>query len=78
MIKTLLHSTLYSALRAYLGSGLYDRIAAEVLFLTGVSDLSGADKMARVIAFAKKEASTVSEYLIRAVVELVLYRANQG
>ena len=78
MIKTLLLSTLYSALRAYLGSGLYDRIAAEVLFLTGVSDLSGSDKMARVIAFVKKEAYTMSEYLIRAVVELVLYRANQG
>ena len=78
MIKTLLLSTLYSALRAYLGSGLYDRIAAEVLFLAGVSDLSGSDKMARVIAFAKKEAYTVSEYLIRAVVELVLYRATQG
>lgn len=54
VIKTLLLSTLYSALRAYLGSGLYDRIAAEVLFLTGVSDLSGSDKMARVIAFAKR------------------------
>ena len=78
MIKTLLLSTLYSALRAYIGSGLYDRIAAEVLFLTGVSDLSGSDKMARVIAFVKKEAYTMSEYLIRAVVELVLYRANQG
>lgn len=78
MIKTLLLSTLYSALRAYIGSGLYDRIAAEVLFLTGVSDLSGSDKMARVIAFVKKEAYSMSEYLIRAVVELVLYRANQG
>lgn len=78
MIKTLLLSTLYSALRAYIGSGLYDRIAAEVLFLTGVSDLSGPDKMARVLAFVKKEAYSMSEYLIRAVVELVLYRANQG
>lgn len=78
MIKTLLLSTLYSALRAYIGSGLYDRIAAEVLFLTGVSDLSGSDKMVRVIAFVKKEAYSMSEYLIRAVVELVLYRANQG
>ena len=32
MIKTLLLSTLYSALRAYLGSGIYDRIVSEVIY----------------------------------------------
>ncbi len=79
MIKTLLLTTLYSALRAYIGSGVYDRIAEEVKMLTmASSSLSGADKMHKVLAFAQHEAITISEYLIRAVVELVLYRAKSG
>ncbi len=78
MIKTLLLSTLYSALRAYIGSGVYDRIAAEVVFLTNMDGVSGGEKMARVLEFAKTEAMTASNYLIRAVVELTLYRVSQG
>ena len=77
MIKTLLLSTLFSALRAYIGSGVYDRIAAEVLFLTNMDGVSGSEKMTRVLEFAKTEAITASQYLIRAVVELTLYRNSQ-
>lgn len=76
MIKTLLLSTLYSALRAYLGSGVYDRLAGQVIVLMAASGLSGAEKMARVLSFAQREAITASEYLIRAAVELILYRAK--
>ena len=76
MMKSLLLSTLYSALKAYLGSGVYNRIAGEVMNLMAASGLSGSEKMARVLAFAQREAITASEYLIRAAVELILYRAK--
>ena len=75
-MKSLLLSTLYSALKAYLGSGVYNRIAGEVMNLMAASGLSGAEKMARVLSFAQREAITASEYLIRAAVELILYRAK--
>ena len=76
MIKSLLLSALYSALKAYLGSGVYNRIAGEVMNLMAASGLSGAEKMARVLSFAQREAIMASEYLIRAAVELILYRAK--
>ena len=75
-MKSLLLSALYSALRAYLGSGVYNRIAAEVMAQMQYTGLSGAEKMSRVLAFAQREAVMASEYLIRAAVELVLYRAK--
>ena len=79
MMKSLLLSALYSALKAYLGSGVYNRIAGEVMNLMAASGLSGAEKMARVLSFAQREAITASEYLIRAAVELILYREqSQG
>ena len=76
MMKSLLLSALYSALKAYLGSGVYNRIAAEVMAQMQYTGLSGAEKMSRVLAFAQREAVMASEYLIRAAVELVLYRAK--
>ena len=76
MMKSLLLSALYSALKAYLGSGVYTRIAGEVAALQYATSLSGAEKMGRVLAFAQREAITASEYLIRAAVELILYRAK--
>ena len=75
-MKSLLLAALYSALRAYLGSGVYNRIAAEVMAQMQYTGLSGAEKMSRVLAFAQREAVMASEYLIRAAVELVLYRAK--
>ena len=75
-MKSIFLSTLYSALKAYLGSGVYNRIAGEVMNLMAASGLSGAEKMARVLSFAQREAITASEYLIRAAVELILYRAK--
>ena len=78
MMKSILLSALYSALKAYLGSGVYNRIAEEVQAQIQIqyTGLSGAEKMARVLAFAQREAITASEYLIRAAVELILYRAK--
>ena len=76
MMKSILLSALYSALKAYLGGGVYNRIAAEVMAQMQYTGLSGAEKMSRVLAFAQREAVMASEYLIRAAVELVLYRAK--
>ena len=76
-MKSLLLSTLYSALKAYLGSGVYNRIAGQVMILMSATDMTGAEKMANVLAFAQREAIAASEYLIRAAVELILMRAKQ-
>ena len=77
MIKDLLLATIYSALKAYLGSGVYNRIAGQVMILMSATDMTGAEKMANVLAFAQREAIAASEYLIRAAVELILMRAKQ-
>ena len=76
-MKSLLLSALYSALRAYLGSGVYDRLAGQVVLLMTATDMPGAEKMNNVLAFAQREAIAASEYLIRAAVELILMRAKQ-
>ena len=75
-MKSILLSALYSALKAYLGGGVYNRIAGQVMILMSATDMTGAEKMANVLAFAQREAITASEYLIRAAVELILYRAK--
>ena len=76
MFNSLLRSALYSALKAYLGSGVYNRIADEVAMLMSATGLTGSEKMARVLAFAQAETITASGYLIRGAVELILYRAK--
>ena len=76
MIKDLILATLYSAFKAYIGGGVYNRIAGQVTLLMSATDMSGAEKMANVLAFAQREALAASEYLIRAAVELILYRAQ--
>lgn len=76
MIKEILLATVYSAIKAYLGSGVYNRIAGQVMILMSATDMTGAEKMANVIAFAQREAIAASEYLVRAVVELILYRVK--
>ena len=77
MMKSILLSALYSALKAYLGGGVYNRIAGQVMILMSATDMTGAEKMANVLAFAQREAIAASEYLIRAAVELILMRAKQ-
>lgn len=76
-MKSILLSALYSALKAYLGGGVYNRIAGQVMILMSATDMTGAEKMANVLAFAQREAIAASEYLIRAAVELILMRAKQ-
>ncbi len=73
-MKTLLFSTLFAALRLYVGSGIFDRIAAEVGNLFANPDLSGSQKMQALLAFAGTEAATLGETLVRAVAEVVLLK----
>ena len=68
----------YNALRLYVGGGVFDRIKAEVEALLGADALSGAEKMARVLAFAQAEFRHLSTTAIRAVVEVVLLRVAGG
>jgi hypothetical protein len=74
-MKSLLLATLYSALRLYAGSGLFDRIAGCVQQLTA-SDLPGADKMRLVFDFLGSEAQALGTTLVRAIVEIVLLKAK--
>ena len=72
-MKALLLSTLFTVLRAYVGGGLFDRIAAQVRDLSGTA-LTGQERMAMVLSFAARESATLGETLVRAVVEIVLLK----
>jgi len=73
-MKALLLATIISALRAYVGGGLFTRIQTLVVSLTEVETLTGGEKMALVVEGVKREVATLSETLIRAVAEIVLLR----
>jgi len=72
-MKALLISTIYNALRLYVGSGLFDRIIDKVRMLTAL-DLTGQAKMKLVLEFAQSELVGLGETLIRAVVEVYLLK----
>lgn len=73
-MKALLLATIITALRAYVGGGLFNRIAELVTRLIGDSSLTGTEKMALVVTQAKSEAADLGETLIRAVAEIVLLK----
>ena len=73
-MKALLLATILSALRAYVGGGLFTRIQTLVVSLTEVETITGGEKMALVVEGAKREVATLSETLIRAVAEVVLLK----
>lgn len=73
-MKALLLATIIAALKAYIGGGLFQRIALLVDGLMDRSDMTGAEKMSVVINAASAEAREVSSYLIRAVVEILLLK----
>lgn len=73
-MKALLLATIIAALKAYVGGGLFTRIGDLVTMLSGREDLSGSEKMGLVIEGAKREAATLSETMIRAVVEILLLK----
>lgn len=72
-MKALLLATIYSALRAYVGAGLFNRITAKVVELM-TSPLPGQEKMQIVIEFAQSEFLGLSTTLIRAIVEVFLLK----
>jgi hypothetical protein len=73
-MKALLLATVISAFRLYVGGGVFDRIVQLVTQIDVESALSGQEKMAALLVFAKGEFATMSSTLIRAVVELALIR----
>jgi hypothetical protein len=73
-MKAILLATIIAAMKAYVGGGLFTRIGELVSLLNGQDNLSGSEKMALVIAGARREAATLSETLIRAVAEILLLK----
>lgn len=71
MLKTLLISTLFNILRAYVGSGVFDRIGAAIESLLD-DPRTGEEKRKYVLDFAAAEFSTLSKSVVRAVIEIYL------
>ena len=69
-------AAIYTAIRLYLGSGVYNRLYAAVVELVSNDTLSGADKMARVLELAQQEAVTASSYVLRGIIEFLVARAK--
>jgi hypothetical protein len=74
-MKAMFLALAISAFRSYVGGGAYDRVVALVLEIAS-AELTGAEKMERVIAAAKREFRELSSTLIRAIVELTLIRRS--
>ena len=77
-MRSLILSVIYSALRTYPGSGLFDRVVEKVRFLATVKDMTGADKMKLVLEFAQAELLGLGETLVRAIVEVYLLKNADG
>lgn len=72
-MKSLLLATIYSALKAYVGAGLFNRITGKALELA-TSTLPGQEKMQMVVEFAQSEFVGLSSTLVRAIVEVFLLK----
>lgn len=77
-MRSLILSVIYSALRTYAGSDLFDRVVEKVRFLATVKDMTGADKMKLVLEFAQAELLGLGETLVRAIVEVYLLKSADG
>jgi hypothetical protein len=76
-MKALLLSLLVRTLRAYVGGGVYDRLAARVALLAANPDLAGGAKMSAYLAFAAEECVILGETLVRAVAEIALLQLKR-
>ena len=72
-MKSLLILTAYSALRTYIGTGLFDRIKEFVLMVDMVN-ITGDEKRDRVRAAIRNEVETVSIIVIDTAIQIVLMR----
>ena len=77
-MRSIILSVIYSALRTYAGSGLFDRVVEKVRFLTTVQGMTGAEKMKMVLEFAQAELLGLGETLVRAIVEVYLLKNAEG
>lgn len=77
MTQTYFLSLALSALRWYLGTGVFDRVVTLVKQLIGDSSKSGAEKRAYVMDFAESELKLIGqEYIVKAIVELTLAKCK--
>ena len=72
-MKSLLILTAYTALRTYIGGGLFDRIKEFVLMIDMVN-ITGDEKRERVRAAIRNEVDTISTIVIDTVIQIVLMR----
>jgi hypothetical protein len=77
-VKAVILATIITLLKAYvrnyIDGGLFQRIDDMVTVLYGRDDLTGSQKMDLVIEGARREVATLSETLIRTVVQVVLLK----
>lgn len=77
MTKSAFLALAYKALRWYLGSGIFDRVAQLVLLLLNDDSKTGAQKRDTVLTFALAEFSAVSKLAISAAIEIVLLKISE-
>lgn len=76
MIASIALASLTTALRYLAGSGLFERVATGVEALA-IQDLPGATKRQRMLDMLGTEAQGAASYLVKAIIEIVLYRLAQ-
>jgi hypothetical protein len=64
----------YNAVRWYVGTGVFDRIAELVEDMTGNASLSGDEKREIVLGWAKDEFTLIRARIVDLVIALVLLR----
>ena len=75
MMKTLLLGILYSAMRRYVGSGVFDRLETMVMMIND-EGLSGAEKRRRVLEGMSTEMRTIGSVAVAAALEIVVLKIN--
>lgn len=76
-MKTLLLNILYSAIRRYIGGGVFDRVKAAVEGIND-ADIPGKDKRQHVLAALSFEVRQVGMVAIAAATEIIVLRLRAG
>jgi hypothetical protein len=76
-MKELLIAAAYNAIRAYLGTGVFDRVSQMVRNLIYSSAYTGEQKKELVIAFARGEFETIRTRVIEAIIAVTLLRFDK-
>ena len=74
-MKTFLLGILYSAMRRYIGGGVFDRLETLVRMIND-EGLSGAEKRRRVLEGMSTEMRAVGSVAVAAALEIVVLKIN--